>query len=318
MARGRLISGSLGSSRRFRKLTQLDSKLGEFCQALFPLIVASSDDFGRLEGDAETIQLKVFPASPRKERDFGRALQLMAEAGLIQLYDVAGDRFLQIIKFEQHQVNLHKRTRSRFPPPPGDCDQFRGLPEVPGIRRNGAQSAPGRPQLPHEENGREWNRKDLNGREGNALPRAHPDTLDSPDPPDYPGLSGRSIPSSPSSLADVTGLPEGLDTGPAVAAYWKTFHQIPSIRTQEAIAIRVTDIDAWEEALAFWDGNSYRPESVGKMLDKHDEILRKRRGDGINGANAGNGNGASKSGLSKPGAPRMGERPVPIPKPPDE
>ena len=309
MARGRLISASLGSSRRFRKLTQLDSKLGEFCQALFPLIVASSDDFGRLEGDAETIQLKVFPASPRKERDFGRALQLMAEAGLIQLYDVAGDRFLQIIKFEQHQVNLHKRTRSRFPPPPGDCDQFRELPEVPGIRRNGAQSAPGRPQFPHEENGREGNRKDLNGREGNALPRALSDSSDSPGPP------GLSLPSSP---PEVTGLPEGLDTGPAVAAYWKTFHQIPSIRTQEAIAIRVTDIDAWEEALAFWDGNSYRPESVAKMLDKHDEILRKRRGDGISGGNAGNGNGASKSGLPKPGAPRIGNRSVPIPKPPDE
>ncbi len=128
MARGRMISGSLGSSRKFHELLGNAGKLGEFAQSLYPLIVSNTDDFGRLEGDPFTIKHKVFPTSPRSESDFGKALKAMHEVGLIYLYCVDGIQCLQVENFDPHQSGLHKRTQSRFPEIPGNS---RSVPEIP-------------------------------------------------------------------------------------------------------------------------------------------------------------------------------------------
>jgi hypothetical protein len=129
MARGRLLSRTLGSSRKFAELHGRSGRLGDFAQALYPLIVACSDDFGRMAGDAFSVKFEAFPTSPHKEADFETALSHMADVGLILRYTVDGKQCLQIVDFEAHQVNLHKRTRSRIPSPPGVSDD---LPEVPG------------------------------------------------------------------------------------------------------------------------------------------------------------------------------------------
>jgi len=120
LARGRLISKSLGSSRKFHELLRLGKKLGEFCQVLFPLVVANTDDFGRMSGDAFTIKNAVLPTSRRPEGDFERALQVMQEAGLITRYAIEDGIYLQVNKFDEHQINLKKRTRSKFPEVPVD------------------------------------------------------------------------------------------------------------------------------------------------------------------------------------------------------
>ena len=65
MAQRRMISRNLGSSRKFHAVNARCGQLGDFAQALFPLIVVNADDFGRLEGDAFTVKHKVFPVSPR-------------------------------------------------------------------------------------------------------------------------------------------------------------------------------------------------------------------------------------------------------------
>src|SRR5574343_1099874 len=115
MARGRMISKSLGSSRKFHALLQQGGELGEFCQLLFPLIVVNVDDFGRMAGDAFTVKHVALPSSPRSENDFTKALDLMAQVGLIERYDVDGETYLQVCRFDEHQSGLHKRTESRFP-----------------------------------------------------------------------------------------------------------------------------------------------------------------------------------------------------------
>lgn len=125
MARGRLISKSLGSSRKFHALLGAGGKLGEFCQVLFPLLVANTDDFGRMPGDAFTVKNVVLPSSPRPERDFDKALDVIADVGLIALYNVDGSIYLQVHQFDLHQPNLHKRTASRFPDGPGTSGSFR-------------------------------------------------------------------------------------------------------------------------------------------------------------------------------------------------
>ena len=128
MARGRLISKSLGSSRKFHALLGAGGKLGEFCQVLYPLLVTNTDDFGRMPGDAFTVKNVVLPSSPRPERDFDRALDVMADVGLIARYrdpNGGGGVFLQIHNFDEHQPNLHKRTKSKFPEYPGDSENYR-------------------------------------------------------------------------------------------------------------------------------------------------------------------------------------------------
>src|ERR1051326_58362 len=116
MARGRMLSKSLSTSKRYAAL--YSQELGEFCQSLYPLLLAHADDYGRLEGDAFTVKHSVIPASTRAEGDIEEALQLLHNVHLIEWYQTAAGRFIQIINFEQHQAGLKKRTPSRCPEPP--------------------------------------------------------------------------------------------------------------------------------------------------------------------------------------------------------
>lgn len=134
MARGRMISKSLSTSKRFAQLFQVVPDLAEFAQSLYPLLVSHTDDFGRQAGDLFTIKHRVHPASPRSAEDFERALKAMHAVGLIVWYsDGREGECIQVVQFEKHQVGLHKRTRSEFPKPPHDSGKFpEGPPQVPG------------------------------------------------------------------------------------------------------------------------------------------------------------------------------------------
>lgn len=120
MARGRMISKTLGSSRRFQAVKEHASspEFSVFCQLLFVLIVSHADDFGRLEGDAFTIKHRVFPVSDRTEGDFASALSALHKAGLIVWYQVQGKHVVEVVNFSEHQMGLHKKTQSKFPDPP--------------------------------------------------------------------------------------------------------------------------------------------------------------------------------------------------------
>lgn len=119
-----MLSKSLSTSRKFRALLDKAGKRREFDQILYALIVAHADDFGRLEGDSFTIKNLCYPASPRSQRDFEGALQALNDVGLIAWYEVEQRRYVQIAQFDEHQVGLHKRTRSRFPEPPAVSGKF--------------------------------------------------------------------------------------------------------------------------------------------------------------------------------------------------
>ena len=127
MARGRFISKTLGSSRKFEALGRVP-KVGEFSQTLYVLLVANSDDFGRLPGDAFTAKFRIFPTSKRSTEDFDKAMNAMKQVGLIERYSVKGQEYAQVVYFEEHQVGLHKRTKSYFPEFPGISKQSQELP----------------------------------------------------------------------------------------------------------------------------------------------------------------------------------------------
>lgn len=154
VARGRLISRTLGSSRKFHRLIEHGGKLGEFSQCLFQLIIANTDDFGKLSGDAFTVKHLVLPSSKRPESDFDTALDLMDNVGLIERYAVDSVRYLRVCQFEVHQVNLHKRTSSLYPDPLPNDGISRNFPEHPEQEKR------------IEGNGTELKRMESNGTEG--------------------------------------------------------------------------------------------------------------------------------------------------------
>lgn len=109
---------------------------------LFPLIVANTDDFGRMAGDAFTVKNVVLPSSQRPERDFERALDVLVTCKLVDRYLVDDRIYLQVVNFDEHQPNLHKRTTSRIPESPGTSGNYRpnltefNVSESKGIQEN--------------------------------------------------------------------------------------------------------------------------------------------------------------------------------------
>lgn len=145
MARGRMLSKSLGASRKFARC---GTAAGEFPQLLFTLLVPHADDFGRMTSDAFTVKLAVFPSSARSEDEFEAALVALEHAKLIVRYPHAGGQVLQIVKFDEHQRGLHKRTKSDFPAPPAEIPH--GAAEVPAQekRREPKRTQPNTPKPP--------------------------------------------------------------------------------------------------------------------------------------------------------------------------
>jgi len=125
-----MISRVLSTSKKRAALHQVVPGLAEFCQQLYPLLVAHADDFGRLSGDSFTVKHGIDPTSPRPIEDFARALQALNDVGLITWYPAADRQFIQIEKFEPHQSGLHKRTSSVFPAP-----EASGKVPEPGVSR---------------------------------------------------------------------------------------------------------------------------------------------------------------------------------------
>lgn len=121
MARGRMLSKSLGASRKFARC---GASAGEFPQLLFSLLIPHADDFGRMTSDAFTVKHAVFPTSPRTEDEFEAALTALEHAKLIVRYPHEEGQVLQIVKFDEHQRGLNKRTTSDFPPPTGEIQEI--------------------------------------------------------------------------------------------------------------------------------------------------------------------------------------------------
>lgn len=123
MARGRMISKSWSTSKKRATLYRDAGPMAEFCLQLFPVLVAHSDDYGRLDGDPETVKLVCDPGSPRPVGDFTQALATLEHVGLVRRYDVAGTAWLQIVKFDEHQPGLlSKRSIAKSPAPPTDTE----------------------------------------------------------------------------------------------------------------------------------------------------------------------------------------------------
>lgn len=148
MARGRMIAKTLSTSERWARLHDVAGKLAEFCQSLYPLLIAHADDSGRQQGDAFTVKHAVHPTSPRGLADFERGLSALAAVNLIAWYEVDGRKYIEIQDFALHQPGLKNRGNSKIPAMPDDAVGCR--------------------EMPLEGKGTEEKRTEEKGREGNG------------------------------------------------------------------------------------------------------------------------------------------------------
>lgn len=111
MAERRMVSKVISLSEKVNSLSL-------FGRLLYTWMIPHADDFGRLPGSPAKVRVLVVPFCDETIRDVENELADMNRIGIIRWYEVDGERFIQIVNFENHQQGLHKRTKSKFPEPP--------------------------------------------------------------------------------------------------------------------------------------------------------------------------------------------------------
>ncbi len=133
MATGRILKTQISHSEQVNDLPLAAA-------FLFTWMIPHADDFGRLPGSARKIKAIVVPMKDEfNSQNVEVYLQEMHSKGLILLYFVNNERYIQMFKFESHQSGLHKRTKSKFPDPPEtttdtEKEDSGNFPEIP-LRR---------------------------------------------------------------------------------------------------------------------------------------------------------------------------------------
>lgn len=127
MAQGRMLKGSIRTSKKVNALSDFQFRVWAY-------LITYVDDYGRGSADPELLRGLVFPR--RKgvtEVQIAEAITALANAGMINLYNVDGESYLYFPKWDQHQ-RIRNKT-SEFPNPPqvaADCGELSPEVEVEG------------------------------------------------------------------------------------------------------------------------------------------------------------------------------------------
>jgi len=114
MARGRFISNTLGSSRKFAKLPD------HFTRLLYILLVTHADVNGRVDADPIWIRGQVLTRVPCTDDEIQEALTHLDAVDLIKLYEVNEAPYLEIVKFDEHnKVRPEREAQAIIPGPTG-------------------------------------------------------------------------------------------------------------------------------------------------------------------------------------------------------
>ncbi len=111
MAERRMVSKVISISEKVNSLSL-------FGRLLYTWMIPHTDDFGRMPGSPAKVRALVVPMGDETVRDVEEALADMSTRELIKWYEVDGERYIQIVNFDEHQQGLHKRTKSKYPDPP--------------------------------------------------------------------------------------------------------------------------------------------------------------------------------------------------------
>ena len=111
MARGRMIDKKLIISRKVNSVS-----LGAEC--MYVRILLLTDDFGRYHADPRILKAHAFSLRGVTNKTILKWLSELVEIGLIKLYSVDDEEYLEIVRFEDFQTFRADRKRQEgFPKP---------------------------------------------------------------------------------------------------------------------------------------------------------------------------------------------------------
>lgn len=109
MARGRMISATIGESRKFAALASDRHRL------MYLMVLPHVDKAGRFEADAVVIRSKCLMRLDVELSEVEAWLKDGAMTGLLRVYDARGLRVLEIVDFAKHNTPHHKEPKSELP-----------------------------------------------------------------------------------------------------------------------------------------------------------------------------------------------------------
>lgn len=175
MARGRMISATLGGSRKFSRLTNNDARL------VYCLLLAHADAYGRVEADPDYVKGTVLSRIPISTDDVQAALEDMHAVNLIHLYTVDGFQYAQFESFADHNRTYPSReAQTTIPGPDGNVPERpprddQGEPETEPSQDSGAtKTRPRRGTVP--ENKKRKEKKEVEREEDLNPPTPLPQT----------------------------------------------------------------------------------------------------------------------------------------------
>ena len=118
MSRIRTLKPEFFRSRSLAKVSR-DARLtfqGMWCHA---------DDAGRGVADALILKGLVWPLElDLTAEDVERHMRELETTGHIRFYEVDGERYYLVLKFEQHQAAAYRKAAPKYPAPPGVQDAY--------------------------------------------------------------------------------------------------------------------------------------------------------------------------------------------------
>lgn len=121
----RIIKESICVSEQIDQLLPIE-------EVTFYRLLVNCDDYGCFDAREKVVKSRLFPLREMTTEDIRRILDRLAEVGLIRFYEVDGKRFLNVVKWGEHQrlrVSKHK-----YPPQENaDCGNS---PQLAATRRN--------------------------------------------------------------------------------------------------------------------------------------------------------------------------------------
>lgn len=119
MARGRFISNSISGSKKFARLTAHDHRL------MYMMLVPHADAEGRHDADPQILAGQVYTRLDFTPAQIEAGLRDMHDVGLIRLYAVGDEQYLEIVGFHEHNKVRRKddgspdrEAPSAIPAPP--------------------------------------------------------------------------------------------------------------------------------------------------------------------------------------------------------
>ena len=111
-----MISKSISTSTKL-------AEVGTFARLLFTWIIPHCDDYGRMDGMPKIVRGVVVPLCDETVDDVAQALEDIERVGLIKTYEVNGRRYIQVLKWDEHQTFRSDRPRvSLYPNPQGEIE----------------------------------------------------------------------------------------------------------------------------------------------------------------------------------------------------